>query len=352
MDLLASRTSNVNSLKRTLDEPPLEETTQKRAKTPVPAKVRLDSSILRMAMVMIIVDSNRTKEFPRIINDKDHWAELLRSPASDGLAGLLGEYFSSRSTMSKEELQTLASLILGQYIFLVIYTHFTQPNSYSLEQLVTLYEKEGLNRSLDDTVVANKMPLLTGGGCFLSTTLPTYELFWFDRSAEEVRWAIPFAGKSKDRLYRKIKAIVANKEKATGPNSRILPILQSSGMGKSRLVDEMAREVFTIPLCLREPNVSGEPSSFKNIDAILRFNRLSAGRHHCGGNPQRIVTVSIEGRWTQWIYAQISMCLVFHRDLWWSWKRPCIVWRQNQTAGVAFSFGGNTTRRKSTREDL
>ena len=79
--------------------------------------------------------------------------------------------------MSKEESQTFDSRILGQYIFLVIYMHFTQPNSYSLEQLVTLYEKEGLNRSLDDTVVANKMPLPTGDVCFLLTTLPTYELF-------------------------------------------------------------------------------------------------------------------------------------------------------------------------------
>jgi hypothetical protein len=36
-----------------------------------------------------------------------------------------------------------------------------------------------------------------------------------------------------------------------------LPIVQSSGTGKSRMVDELAGEVFTIPLNLREADTSG-----------------------------------------------------------------------------------------------
>lgn len=36
------------------------------------------------------------------------------------------------------------------------------------------------------------------------------------------------------------------------------PILQSSGVGKSRLVDEAGKYVFTIPMCLRKIDTIGE----------------------------------------------------------------------------------------------
>ena len=37
--------------------------------------------------------------------------------------------------------------------------------------------------------------------------------------------------------------------------ANFVPIIQSSGMGKSRLVDETAKLIFTIPFCFRaEPN--------------------------------------------------------------------------------------------------
>ena len=35
--------------------------------------------------------------------------------------------------------------------------------------------------------------------------------------------------------------------------ANFLPIVQSSGMGKSRTVDELARRVFTLPFNLRPP---------------------------------------------------------------------------------------------------
>jgi hypothetical protein len=37
-----------------------------------------------------------------------------------------------------------------------------------------------------------------------------------------------------------------------------LPIIQSSGMGKSRMVDELAKSVFTIPFILAANDTSGK----------------------------------------------------------------------------------------------
>jgi hypothetical protein len=35
-------------------------------------------------------------------------------------------------------------------------------------------------------------------------------------------------------------------------------IIQSSGTGKSRLVDEMAKELFTFPICVRDDDPAGQ----------------------------------------------------------------------------------------------
>jgi hypothetical protein len=51
--------------------------------------------------------------------------------------------------------------------------------------------------------------------------------------------------------------------------SNYLPIVQSSGTGKSRMVDELAGEIFTIPLNLREPNTSGKEIGHVAIQALI-----------------------------------------------------------------------------------
>jgi hypothetical protein len=82
--------------------------------------------------------------------------------------------------------------------------------------------------------------------------------------ATEKAWLTKFAGSSHLRLISKIKAIADNREPADiekmvpkGVYTNILPIVQSSGMGKSRTVDEIAKGLFTIPICLRDQNDSG-----------------------------------------------------------------------------------------------
>ncbi|KAF9552071.1 hypothetical protein CPC08DRAFT_754966, partial [Agrocybe pediades] len=68
-------------------------------------------------------------------------------------------------------------------------------------------------------------------------------------SATERAWGIKFAGNSLARLLARVEDIAKTDE---GVYSKILPIVQSSGMGKSRTVHELATEIFTIPICLRE----------------------------------------------------------------------------------------------------
>lgn len=40
--------------------------------------------------------------------------------------------------------------------------------------------------------------------------------------------------------------------------ARMLPFIQSSGTGKSRMLDEAAKSIFTIPICLRAPGGNGK----------------------------------------------------------------------------------------------
>lgn len=57
---------------------------------------------------------------------------------------------------------------------------------------------------------------------------------------------VPYVGNIHDILYRNICAMTR-----TSIYSTTVPIVQSSGTGKSRMVDELAKKVFTIPFCLR-----------------------------------------------------------------------------------------------------
>ncbi|KAJ8517995.1 hypothetical protein ONZ45_g4877 [Pleurotus djamor] len=59
--------------------------------------------------------------------------------------------------------------------------------------------------------------------------------------------------------------------------SPILPLIQSSGTGKSRLVNQLAQEWHTFPACVREPNPAG---SF-----CLMYERLQALRQKWGDSP-------------------------------------------------------------------
>jgi hypothetical protein len=61
-----------------------------------------------------------------------------------------------------------------------------------------------------------------------------------------------------------------------GLYARVLPVVQSTGAGKSRLVDEMAKTVFTFPLYLRQHGEAGQPSRVCHLSrSSLPFAQVS-----------------------------------------------------------------------------
>lgn len=64
-----------------------------------------------------------------------------------------------------------------------------------------------------------------------------------------VAWNQEYLGDCHTNLYNNI-----NNMDTSEPYSSIVAILQSSGTGKSRMVDELAKLIFTIPMNIRNPN--------------------------------------------------------------------------------------------------
>jgi hypothetical protein len=69
-----------------------------------------------------------------------------------------------------------------------------------------------------------------------------------------------------------------NKDCSQKLYANFVSIIQSSGMGKSRLVDETAKLIFTIPFCLRSELVGGcTPVVIFSI--LIYHGRLPKGRY-------------------------------------------------------------------------
>ncbi|QRV97714.1 hypothetical protein RhiJN_25733 [Ceratobasidium sp. AG-Ba] len=69
-------------------------------------------------------------------------------------------------------------------------------------------------------------------------------------------WGVPYVGSTARLLKEAIYEM--NSNRGTLQYANFVPIVQSSGTGKSRAVDELAREVFTIPFCFRLENEKGD----------------------------------------------------------------------------------------------
>ncbi|KAI0661495.1 hypothetical protein C8Q70DRAFT_1104312 [Cubamyces menziesii] len=71
-----------------------------------------------------------------------------------------------------------------------------------------------------------------------------------ERQASRTAWGTPFVGEYHQYLYKWIMDVKAGKtsSRSSGPYRNILPIIQSSGTGKSRLAHEVASLIFTLPL--------------------------------------------------------------------------------------------------------
>ncbi|KAG6816245.1 hypothetical protein H0H93_008245, partial [Arthromyces matolae] len=77
----------------------------------------------------------------------------------------------------------------------------------------------------------------------------------FSQPVEEA-WKIPYIGNSPQLLQGAIENICKSKKESEGFElyANFFSIIQGSGTGKSRMVDELAQTVFTIPVCIRPQN--------------------------------------------------------------------------------------------------
>lgn len=62
-------------------------------------------------------------------------------------------------------------------------------------------------------------------------------------------WTSPYVGDAHTTLLENVREI--NSSRGMNPYANSMPLLQSSGMGKSRTVDELAKDIFVIPLNVR-----------------------------------------------------------------------------------------------------
>jgi hypothetical protein len=73
-------------------------------------------------------------------------------------------------------------------------------------------------------------------------------------TATERAWLFPFKGNAASVLLETISICL---DKRREPYLRHSSVVNSSGTGKSRMVDEVAMKIITVPICLREHGSQG-----------------------------------------------------------------------------------------------
>jgi len=113
--------------------------------------------------------------------------------------------------------------------------------------------------------------------CFQTNTGPDelYDQGLVTIKALQQQWSSNYVGQSLDALKDKLKRYHRCFERNEGLYARIMPIIQSSGTGKSRLVNELAGSVLGIAFTLRENGSSGyppgDPEMFVCLCASIRI---------------------------------------------------------------------------------
>lgn len=80
------------------------------------------------------------------------------------------------------------------------------------------------------------------------------------RVASAEAWKVGFVSGPEKLLSQQIRSAMQGFRRKTGFYWNHVSVIQSSGTGKSRTVDEVAKEMFSIPLNVRR-NGSGKPDS-------------------------------------------------------------------------------------------
>ena len=69
-------------------------------------------------------------------------------------------------------------------------------------------------------------------------------------------WSQPYVGGAYKCFYK----VIGRYQELQTLYGRILPMVQSSGTGKSRMVDELSKEHLVVPINLRPQGESGKPT--------------------------------------------------------------------------------------------
>ncbi|KDQ06114.1 hypothetical protein BOTBODRAFT_181892 [Botryobasidium botryosum FD-172 SS1] len=77
--------------------------------------------------------------------------------------------------------------------------------------------------------------------------------------ATEKAWKYPFQGSAHKALLKRLRHLEKTWSKELNHYAKFVPLIQSSGTGKSRLLDEMAKEAYVIPLNIRDSREKGYP---------------------------------------------------------------------------------------------
>ncbi|KAJ2930791.1 hypothetical protein H1R20_g6301, partial [Candolleomyces eurysporus] len=84
--------------------------------------------------------------------------------------------------------------------------------------------------------------------------------------AAEYSWKVDYIGKGAEALWTYLAGLDAS---VTNLYARYASIVQSSGTGKSRAVDEMSKTRFVIPINLRAPRTTGYPPPDGDLERFL-----------------------------------------------------------------------------------
>ncbi|KAF8510600.1 hypothetical protein JB92DRAFT_2727559 [Gautieria morchelliformis] len=81
-----------------------------------------------------------------------------------------------------------------------------------------------------------------------------------------VAYQTPFLGDAPIFFYKRLLSAEASVKMTTSMlYAKVMPVVQSSGTGKSRMLTELGKMVFTLPVCLRAPSDTGYPPSDKAV---------------------------------------------------------------------------------------
>ena len=91
-------------------------------------------------------------------------------------------------------------------------------------------------------------------------------------TATQNAWHAGYTGEASRLLLDRIRNFLPNPN-FKQPYARYTAIIQSSGMGKSRTIDEMAKHELIIPIVLRPANSTGTVSCSKSSESHASFDQ-------------------------------------------------------------------------------